>query len=99
MRRSLRCINNIYRAVISLDREQTEEITAEDGFILKTVGKGRETQFSDIFDRASRVCLAGSGHMLQRLRDPYGGVLWLSSSCVIRGSSWDQGKINNVKGD
>lgn len=44
MRRSLRYINNIYRAVISLDREQTEEITAEDGFILKIVRKGRETQ-------------------------------------------------------
>lgn len=43
MRHSLRCISNIYRAVISLDREETEEITAEDGFILKIVRKERET--------------------------------------------------------
>ena len=44
MRRSLRCINNIYRVVISLDQEQTEEITAKDGLILKILRKGRETR-------------------------------------------------------
>lgn len=36
-------INNIYRAVISLDQEQTKEITAEDGLIQKIVGKGEKT--------------------------------------------------------
>lgn len=36
-------INNIYRAVISLDREQTKKITAEDGLILEIVSKGRKT--------------------------------------------------------
>lgn len=36
-------INNIYRAVISLDQEQTKEITAEDGLIQKIVRKGRKT--------------------------------------------------------
>lgn len=35
--------NNIYREVISLDREQTKEITDEDGLIQKTVQKGRKT--------------------------------------------------------
>lgn len=40
--------NNIYQAVISPDREQTQEITAEDGFILRekekkiVSGKGRK---------------------------------------------------------
>lgn len=42
-----RRVNNTHRAVISLDREQTEEITAEDGFILRIVEKGKETQ-SDV---------------------------------------------------
>lgn len=36
-------INNIYRAVISLDREQTKEITTEDDLIQKIVEKGRKT--------------------------------------------------------
>lgn len=64
------------------------------------------TWISDIFLKKKEkkkppcVCRALSGHMLQQTRDLYDGVLWLSSpSCVVRGSSWDQGKINNVKGD
>lgn len=47
--RALRCINNIYRAVISPDREQTEEIRAEDGFILKMARKHMQTWISDSF--------------------------------------------------
>lgn len=54
----------------------------------------------DIFDKSSRVCLTLSGHMLQQTQDLYYDVLCVfSPSCVIHSSSWDQDKINNVKGD
>lgn len=103
-------INNIYQAVISLDREQTKEITAEDGLIRKSVGERKENtrgsrcaRIFDIFDKSSCVCLTLSGHMLQQTRDSRHDVLWVflssSPSCAIHGSSWDRDKINNVRGD
>lgn len=70
-------IHNIYWAVISLDRWQTKEITAEDILIQKIVRKGRKTHGSDcawmfgIFDKSTRVCLTLSGHMLQQTQGLY----------------------------
>lgn len=39
--------------------------------------------------------------MLQQTQDLYYDVLcaFFPPSCAIHGSSWDQDKINNVKGD
>lgn len=99
-------INNIYRAVISLDREQTKKITAEDDLIQKIVEKGRKTHSSscawifDIFDKSSHVCLTLSGHMLQQTQSLcYDLGCVFSPSCATHDNSWDQDKINNVKGD
>lgn len=42
--------DNIYRAVISFDQEQTTEITDEDGLIQRIVRKGKHTRLSLCMD-------------------------------------------------
>lgn len=93
--------------VISLDQEQTKEITAEDGLIQKIHSERMENahgsncaRIFDIFDKSTRVCLTISGHMLQQTRGLYYDLLCVfSPSCAIHDNSWDQDTINNVKED